>query len=144
VLARSVGVTRLGQHEADRDHTCGVEAEAHAAQVAEGGDEQAGADEQHHGERRLPDDERVLLDLIQDRAGVYFRGLEGGPAVRVGDGSAGEISPDGRRIAYLRRRGGTSDLWLLPVGPGEPRLLAPGDDRTVWVAARWFPDGGGW
>jgi len=59
-----------------------------------------------------------------DRTSVYLRATDGSPAVRLGDGWALALSPDGRwalaQDVSDRRR-----LFLLPTGAGEPRELPP-------------------
>jgi Tol biopolymer transport system component len=77
----------------------------------------------------------------QNRApqGVYVRGLDGSPAVRIAEGAEGYgFSPDGRWVVTLKvpeRRG----IVLVPTGPGEPRPLDAGNLTFHWL--NWFPDG---
>jgi eukaryotic-like serine/threonine-protein kinase len=72
---------------------------------------------------------------------VYLRQTGGSaPAVRLGDGAAMALSPDGRFV--LASRNYTSDepeLMLIPAGTGEPRALPRGGVNTQ--AASFFPDG---
>jgi hypothetical protein len=71
---------------------------------------------------------------------VYVRGLDGAAAVRLGEGAAMALSPDGRFA--LANRDYTTDapqLVLIPTGAGEPRLLPRGGVNTQ--AASFFPDG---
>jgi Tol biopolymer transport system component len=73
-----------------------------------------------------------------EKYGVYIRPTDGSPAVRLGDGVASWISPDGKWVA-----GFTADnrsLQLFPTGPGEIRTPAVAPIETL-VTARWFPDG---
>jgi hypothetical protein len=66
---------------------------------------------------------------------VYLRKTDGSPAVRLGEGYAQALSPDGKWA--ITRRG--KDLVLMPTGAGEPRVLAtPGLEVAV---VGWFPDG---
>ena len=51
---------------------------------------------------------------------VFLRGTDGSPAVRLGEGRALALSPDGKWA--LSRRGGRT--ILLPTGAGEPRPVA--------------------
>jgi hypothetical protein len=90
--------------------------------------------------------------LFDERSGgrsgdaVYVRRTDGSPAIRLGDGSAVALSPDGKWV--LARAGRGVDLgehvvseqpFLLPTGAGEPRSLAEtGVDCTP---LGWFPDG---
>ncbi|HXF58757.1 MAG TPA: hypothetical protein VN539_02935, partial [Candidatus Saccharimonadales bacterium] len=68
-------------------------------------------------------------------ASVYMRATDGSPAVRLGDGTAHEFSPDGRWV--LTGREGT--LVLLPVGAGREQALPSAGLRVQH--ATWHPDG---
>jgi Tol biopolymer transport system component len=70
--------------------------------------------------------------------GVYLRGTNGSPAVRLGPGVAGWLSPDGKWALTLDPR--TKDRILLPTGPGEPRILAKLPLANNAVRGE-FPDG---
>ena len=90
----------------------------------------------------LSSDGRLLL-LTEGREGagatpaVYLRGTDGSPAVRLGEGRAFAISPDGQWV--LAVAGQTPALVLLPTGAGESRTLDRGDLRDFrWGA--WLPD----
>ncbi len=69
---------------------------------------------------------------------VYIRKTDGSPAVRLGEGSAMSLSPDGKWAIAIPHK--PQRLTLLPTGPGElkpvqlPANLYPHD-------AIWFPDG---
>ena len=70
------------------------------------------------------------------RASAYLRGTDGSLAVRLGDGVARALSPDGR-WALVQTDG--SHLDVIPTGPGEAfRLERPG---LTMLGARWLPDG---
>jgi hypothetical protein len=72
------------------------------------------------------------------RGGVYLRGTDGSPAVRLGDGLAGALSPDGAwALAFDSTQ--TGQLTMLPTGSGQPRTL--GHEGFVYRSAVWFPDG---
>lgn len=73
-----------------------------------------------------------------EHASVYFRGTDGSPAVRLGDGVGLAISPDGQ-WALTRRVADGNRLVLLPTGAGEPRVLPP-VPMTV-LEAQWLPGG---
>jgi len=70
---------------------------------------------------------------------VYLRDTRGGDAVRLGDGRALALSPDGQ-WALAVRAGPPSRLVLLPTGAGEEKLLPPAGLNEYYSAA-WFPDG---
>src|SRR5688500_13161340 len=70
---------------------------------------------------------------------VYLRGTDGSPAVRLGEGRATALSPDGRRALVLAASEPSPYLDVLPTGPGEPwRVVVPG---FSYHGARWLPDG---
>jgi Tol biopolymer transport system component len=87
----------------------------------------------------LSSDGRMILFEEQGQGGgvdysVYLRPTDGGPAVRLGRGSALDLSPDGRwaLTGLLSERG---VVVLLPTGAGEPRTLrVPG----LEVINAWF------
>ncbi len=71
---------------------------------------------------------------------VYVRRVDGSAAVRLGEGAAMALSPDGKLA--LANRDYTTDspqLALIPTGVGEARLLPRGGVNTQ--AASFFPDG---
>jgi Tol biopolymer transport system component len=88
------------------------------------------------------DGRRVLFSEQGDGGGrppsVYYRGLDGSSAVRLGDGIANEFSPDGQ-WAMVVQPGSPAQLALLPVGPGRPRALTEDDINHQW--ATWMPSG---
>ena len=91
----------------------------------------------------LSSDGKLLL-LTEGREGagsapaVYLRGMDGSPAVRLGEGRAFAISPDAQSV--LATTGGAAALVILPTGAGEIRSLDPGGLRAFrWGA--WVPDG---
>jgi hypothetical protein len=74
-----------------------------------------------------------------ERHSVYLRGTDGSPAVRLSDGVAANLSPDGRWAATLALDEGR-EVTLVPTGIGEPRTLRfERLERIHWGA--WHPDG---
>ncbi len=71
------------------------------------------------------------------RSHTYLRRTDGSPAVRLGEGRALSLSPDGKWA--ISRLTGPTRCLLLPTGPGEARLLPTGDLECEY--ASWFPDG---
>lgn len=70
---------------------------------------------------------------------VYLRAVDGTEAIRLGEGTALALSPDGLWALALRETP-QPQLVLLPTGAGTSRLLPPhGLTDLYW--ARWFPDG---
>jgi Tol biopolymer transport system component len=73
---------------------------------------------------------------------TYIRKTDGSPAVRLGDGGALSLSPDGRwALALLPKVQG--ELQLLPTGAGEQRVLSLGDISPHSLFSGWLPDGSG-
>jgi Tol biopolymer transport system component len=68
---------------------------------------------------------------------TYVRRTDGSAAVRLGEGRALSLSPDGKWA--LSRLRGPSRCLLLPTGPGEARRLPTGNLECEY--ASWFPDG---
>ncbi|MBI1786656.1 MAG: serine/threonine-protein kinase [Acidobacteria bacterium] len=89
------------------------------------------------------DGKTILFDESGEGGGstyaVFLRKMDGSPAVRLGNGAALGLSPDGRSVLALTRQGAGRRLTLLPTGPGEARPIEP-EGITVQSAA-WFPDG---
>ena len=69
---------------------------------------------------------------------VYLRKTNGSPAVMIGRGRSFALSPDGR-WAVAAAQLASSELILLPSGPGEAKPLPPANVNCNWVT--WFPDG---
>jgi len=71
---------------------------------------------------------------------VVLRSLDGAPAVRLGDGDAQDLSPDGR-WALARTRSERREHVLLPTGLGTARVLPHHDLVSTAEPAQWAPDG---
>jgi len=75
------------------------------------------------------DGEKVLFSEDQEGGGekgtVYLRRTDGSPAVRLGDGIAQSLSPDGK-WALVLEPAPSRRLVLLPTGVGQPRPLDTG------------------
>jgi len=87
-----------------------------------------------------PDGRRILFSESGvgggPRGSAYLRGTDGSLAVRLGDGQARALSPDGR---WAIVQTGPTHLDVIPTGPGEARRLErPG---LTLLDARWLPDG---
>jgi len=70
---------------------------------------------------------------------VCLRGIDGSPVIRLGEGQAFDLSPDGK-WALANMLAAPSHLVIYPTGAGQPRALDPGPIAQFSVA-RWFPDG---
>ncbi|HEX7251694.1 MAG TPA: protein kinase, partial [Thermoanaerobaculia bacterium] len=70
---------------------------------------------------------------------VCVRKTDGSSVVRLGEGWATSLSPDGR-WALAVVPSSPDRLMLYPTGVGEPRRLESGEIQE-YSSARWFPDG---
>jgi eukaryotic-like serine/threonine-protein kinase len=92
-----------------------------------------------------PDGRNIVISEVREGGGprysTYLRGTDGSPAVRLGDGDAWGLSPDGKWVLSIpfSGPGAARRLMLLPTGAGEPRVLP--DDGLDHVTAFWFRDG---
>ena len=68
---------------------------------------------------------------------IFLRKTDGTPAIRLGDGGFGFLSPDGQWVVSLV--GSPSRLVLLPTGVGQPRPLT--DNKVEHITCAWLPDG---
>jgi eukaryotic-like serine/threonine-protein kinase len=87
----------------------------------------------------------VLFEDASEAAGpgysVALRRLDGTLPVRLGDGSAGGLSPDGK-WAISVSTGQPQQLTLLPIGPGQPRSVdISGLEHIQSGWARFLADG---
>jgi dipeptidyl aminopeptidase/acylaminoacyl peptidase len=72
---------------------------------------------------------------------VYVRGTDGSPAVAIGDGYGLALSPDKSWALTQKLTEPVNQIWLQPVGAGEPRRLSPPNLAPVIIAGGFFPDG---
>ncbi len=92
----------------------------------------------------LSDDGRSLLFTEESTSlgnsySVCLRGTDGSAVVRLGDGTARDLSPDGKwALATIPTE--PERLVLYPTGPGQPKTLERGD-VVGYESARFFPDG---
>jgi Tol biopolymer transport system component len=93
--------------------------------------------------RALSPDGRTLVfsSLRGFNYGSYVRKTDGSGAVRLGEGNAQDLSPDGKWVIATSFSSPDS-LALLPTGPGESRTVALGPVRfDASTNARWMADG---
>ncbi len=76
--------------------------------------------------------------LFGDRTSIYLRRLDGSPPVRLGEGYADAISPDGKWA--LSTTTSTDQLVLLATGAGQARPVARHEIES-YAGAWWFPTG---
>jgi len=70
---------------------------------------------------------------------VILRKMDGSPALSLGEGSALELSPDGKWV-LVNVPSTPARLMLYPTGPGEPRRL-DGGELEAYSDGHWFADG---
>jgi len=75
-----------------------------------------------------------------DRYAVYLRRMDGSPPVRLGEGGALDLSPDGKWALTSRFWEEPPQLVLLPTGVGEPRTI-PSSGLENIVDAKFLPSG---
>jgi serine/threonine protein kinase/dipeptidyl aminopeptidase/acylaminoacyl peptidase len=75
-------------------------------------------------------------EAVGSNYSIFLRKTDGSPAVRLGDGGFGALSPDEKWV--LASVGAPAKLVLLPTGVGEPKQLT--DDKTEHFAFAWMPD----
>ena len=69
---------------------------------------------------------------------IYLGKTDGSPAVRLGEGGSGKLSPDGKWVVAVLHE--PPELVFLPTGAGEMRRLAK-DRIEQYNYAAWLPDG---
>jgi hypothetical protein len=81
----------------------------------------------------------TFRDLFRfDRAtGAWERLTEAGRAREP------RVSPDGRRVVYVRPSAGRTDLWVLDLTTGESALFAAAEPWGQFSRPFWLPDGSG-
>ncbi|HTW57669.1 MAG TPA: protein kinase [Terriglobales bacterium] len=88
----------------------------------------------------------VLFEDSSEAAGVGYavaiRRLDGSLPVRLGEGSAGGLSPDGKWAISVSTTGHPEQVTLLPVGAGQPRPVeVRGLEHVNHGWARFLADG---
>ena len=72
-----------------------------------------------------------------DAYGVFVRNIDGSPAIRLGDGDFGAISPDGKWVAVRSSSpNAPQGLVILSTGAGQPRNV----EGAVGNGLSWAPD----
>ena len=87
------------------------------------------------------DGKKILFEEEAEGGGpnysVFLRDTDGSPPVRIGEGLAGAISPDGKWVTTHPQKNGV--IALVPAGAGESRQLT--HDNITYVGERYMPDG---
>ncbi len=88
------------------------------------------------------DGKALLFDEQGEQTGpnytVAMRDLTGSPPVALGEGMAGDFSPDGKWVAASVSY---TQLVLLPTGPGTARRIERDDIEQYGHEIHWLPDG---
>ncbi len=88
------------------------------------------------------DGKALLFDEQGEQTGpnytVAMRDLTGSPPVALGEGMAGDFSPDGKWVAASVSY---TQLVLLPTGPGTIRRIERDDIEQYGHEIHWLPDG---
>ncbi len=92
----------------------------------------------------ISDDGRTLVFTEQGDGGgpeysVYLRSLDGSPAVRLGAGTAADLSQDGKWVLTVRLNPAPAQLMLLPTGAGEAKQVT---DDALAHDLGWFTSDG--
>jgi Tol biopolymer transport system component len=90
-----------------------------------------------------PDGKTALFSEAGEGGGpkysVYLRKLDGSAAVRLGDGTASALSPDGEWVAaFDTHHDPPIPILLLPTGAGQTRKLT--SDKLDYRNVAWLPD----
>lgn len=89
-----------------------------------------------------PDGSTLLFDEQGSEGGstytVAMRDMQGAPPIALGQGIAGDFSPDGKWATAIVSN---TDLLLLPTGAGTAKRIARGDIQEYWHGSHWLPDG---
>ena len=68
----------------------------------------------------------VTGETGNSKGSLYLRKTDGSPPIRIGDGHAYKLSPDGKWISgYVLTEDGSRRFLMLPTGPGEPVEIKP-------------------
>jgi len=90
-----------------------------------------------------PDGRTILFLESGEGAGatyaMYIRKTDGGPAIKIGEGSAAGLSPDGKWALSIASQTSAPQLILYPTGTGEPRPLER--QGINYQFASFFPGG---
>ena len=85
-----------------------------------------------------PDGRQMLIEEqgvgSQPGSDIYLQPTDGSPPVRLGEGEVDGFSPDMKSVLASRQQ-----LFLIPLGPGEPQQIT--HDSIVHTAAAFMPDG---
>ena len=84
-------------------------------------------------------DGRQILFFEAAELATYLRPTDGGPALRLCEGLAAGLSPDGRWVVRIGMDQYSGRVLLVPTQAGEPQVLSV--PRISPWAVQWFADG---
>jgi serine/threonine protein kinase/WD40 repeat protein len=91
-----------------------------------------------------PDGQSVLFEEGGEPTGpndaVAIRRIDGSPPIRLGDGTANALSPDGQWAVAVSQIAPVQ-VTLLPVGPGQSRQVSLPGVEPLQTGAHFLPDG---
>lgn len=95
--------------------------------------------------RLSPDSNLMAFSLAQnEQTDIYIKQFNGGEPRKVTDDPwldmSPVFSPDNQQIAYLSKRGGKTEVWLIP-SLGGPGRMVKAFDSTLWMLVHWSRDG---
>ena len=90
-----------------------------------------------------PDGKTILFEeegSSTENYTVYIRDVDGSPAVPIGEGYGCQFSPDHKWALAVKPTEPVPEVWLYPLGPGEPRRISTPSLHPVGLAG-FTPDG---
>ena len=95
--------------------------------------------------RAISDDGKMILFEEEGSSTtnytVYVRDTDGSAAVPIGEGYAGSLSRDKKWALAIKLTEPNHEVWLLPIGPGEPRRVNPPNLVPANILPRFLSDG---